>query len=83
GVTRYPPGLRDGLALMSDGPVPSPTSALGGRPAARVTRWLWTVALPDEAGRRRPDGDSAGDPAGDPEGDLDHADVRIAALDEW
>jgi heat shock protein HtpX len=74
-VTRYPPGLRDALALMVDGPVPSPSSPLSGRGVALVTRWLWTVSLPDPAGGRRSGGGVAGE--------LDAADVRISALDEW
>ena len=75
GVTRYPPGLREGLALMVDGPVAPPSSPLAGRGVALVTRWLWTVSLADASGRRRSDGGATGE--------LDDADVRIAALDEW
>ena len=74
-VTRYPPGLRDALALLVDGPVPSPGSPLAGRGVALVTRWLWTVSLPDPSGGRRPGGGVAGE--------LDDAAVRISALDEW
>jgi Zn-dependent protease with chaperone function len=72
GVTRYPPGLREAMALMVEGPTPT---SWGGRGVGRVTQWLWTVSLADGAGERR-----AGDGAA---GALDHADVRIAALDEW
>ncbi|HVC71305.1 MAG TPA: M48 family metalloprotease [Acidimicrobiales bacterium] len=75
GVTRYPPGLRDALALLVDGPVPGSSSPLAGRGVALVTRWLWTVSLPDPSGERRSGGGVAGE--------LDAADVRISALDEW
>jgi Zn-dependent protease with chaperone function len=74
-VTRYPPGLREALALMVDGPVSSPSSPLAGRGVAHVTRWLWTVSLADATGGRRSQGGSIGE--------LDDAAVRIAALDEW
>jgi heat shock protein HtpX len=74
-VTRYPPGLRQALALMIEGPVPQPSSALAGRGVALVSRWLWTVSLPDASGARRSQGGAAGG--------LDDPAVRIAALDEW
>ena len=74
-ITRYPPGLRDALALMVDGPVSPSTSPLAGRGVAHVTRWLWTVSLADAAGGRRSHGGTTGE--------LDDASVRIAALDEW
>jgi heat shock protein HtpX len=74
-VTRYPPGLREALALMVDGPGPRAPSPLAGRGVAHATRWLWTVSLADEAGERRSQGGVAGG--------LDDAAVRIAALDEW
>jgi heat shock protein HtpX len=74
-VTRYPPGLRQALALMVDGPVSPPPSPLAGRGVAHVTRWLWTVSLADAAGGRRSHGGVTGE--------LDDAAVRIAALDEW
>ncbi|HEY5250980.1 MAG TPA: M48 family metalloprotease [Acidimicrobiales bacterium] len=74
-VTRYPPGLRQALALMIEGPVPTPSSPLAGRGVALVTRWLWTVSLVDASGGRRSPGGVAGG--------LDDAAVRIAALDEW
>jgi Zn-dependent protease with chaperone function len=74
-VTRYPPGLREALALMVDGPVSRAPSPLAGRGVAHATRWLWTVSLADEAGERRSQGGVAGG--------LDDAAVRIAALDEW
>jgi heat shock protein HtpX len=74
-VTRYPPGLRDALVGMAEGPRPQPPSRLVGRGVARTTRWLWTVALP------------GGGPAHLAErgavGELDDPGVRIAALDEW
>ena len=74
-VTRYPPGLRQALALMTDGPRPRSPSPLAGRGVALVTRGLWTVSLPDAGGDRRPPGGAAGG--------LDDPAVRIAALDEW
>jgi Zn-dependent protease with chaperone function len=74
-VTRYPPGLREALALMVDGPRPRPPSPLAGRGVAHATRWLWTVSLTDEAGLRPSQGGVVGG--------LDDASVRIAALDEW
>ena len=74
-VTRYPPGLREALALMVEGPLPRSPSPLAGRGVAQVTRWLWTVSLADATGQRRSQGGAAGD--------LDAAAVRIAALDEW
>jgi hypothetical protein len=74
-VTRYPPGLRQALALIVDGPAAVAPSPLAGRGVAHVTRWLWTVALSDGAGGRRSHGGVAGE--------LDDAAVRIAALDEW
>lgn len=80
GVTRYPPGLRDALSAMIEGPLPAPGSALSNRPGARVTRWLWTVALPAPA--RSPGTTGWTDPQ-HVVGELDAAAVRIAALDEW
>jgi Zn-dependent protease with chaperone function len=74
-VTRYPPGLRQALALMVEGPVSRSPSPLAGRGVAHATRWLWTVSLPDGAGGRRSQGGVAGE--------LDAAAVRISALDEW
>jgi Zn-dependent protease with chaperone function len=73
-VTRYPPGLRQALALMVDGPEARSSSPLAGRGVAHVTRWLWTVSLVDSAGERPSQGGVAGG--------LDDADVRISALDE-
>lgn len=77
-VTRYPPGLRDALVLMAEGPQARPSSPLAGRGVARTTRWLWTVTLADT---------TAGAPAPNvvlvPDGELDAPGVRIAALDEW
>jgi Zn-dependent protease with chaperone function len=73
-VTRYPPGLREALVLMAEGPSPGPSSALARRAVARTTRWLWTVPLHETA-------EAA--PAGDELiGDLDAPEVRVAALDE-
>jgi Zn-dependent protease with chaperone function len=77
-VTRYPPGLRDALVLMAEGPRPSPASALSGKGIARTTRWLWTVALPDGDSRV-----TAASVVPIVDGELDAPGVRIAALDEW
>jgi Zn-dependent protease with chaperone function len=74
-VTRYPPGLREALAKMADGPLPRSSSPLAGRGVAHVTRWLWTVSLADADGGRRSQGGARGG--------LDDVSVRIAALDEW
>lgn len=68
-VTRFPPGLRQALDRMAaDGG----TSVLMSRRAGKVTRWLWTAALPAGEG-----GDV------DCTGELDAPAVRMAALDEW
>jgi len=77
-VTRYPPGLRDALVLMAEGPLARPPSALAGRGVARTTRWLWTVPLADTTGDAAP---SSVVRVSD--GELDAPGVRIAALDEW
>jgi Peptidase family M48 len=45
-VTRYPPGLRDGLVKMTAGPPPASPSTLASAGTGRVLRWLWTV-VPD------------------------------------
>jgi Zn-dependent protease with chaperone function len=74
-VTRYPPGLRDALVLMAEGPVPRAPSPMARRGVARTTRWLWTVALPEDRG-----GDVM---RWDVEGELDAPGVRVAALAEW
>ncbi len=74
-VTRYPPGLREGLVLMAEGPVPQVPSRLARRGLARTTRWLWTVALPEAPG--------ASVTARDHVGELDAPAVRVASLDEW
>lgn len=72
-VTRYPPGLRQALAALSE-PAAGHSALSAGR-AGQVTRWLWTVVLPDQSGHR---------PAGDElVGELDAPGVRVAALDEW
>jgi Zn-dependent protease with chaperone function len=74
-VTRYPPGLREALVLMADGPAPRLDSPLARRAIANTTRWLWTVALPE--------GDGNGDAALVPiVGELDAPAARVAALDE-
>lgn len=80
GVTRYPPGLRDALSAIVEGPVPPAGSALSNRAGARATRWLWTVALPGPA---RPPVTPGWTDREQVVGDLDSAAVRIAALDEW
>jgi len=49
-VTRFPPGLREALVVMAEGPAPRVPSALAQRGVSRTTRWLWTVALPDAPG---------------------------------
>jgi len=73
-VTRFPPGLRDALVVMVDGPAPVPPSRLAERGVAAATRWLWTVPLPGAPGEARDE---------DGVGELDAPAVRIAALDEW
>ena len=74
-VTRFPPGLRDALVLMAEGPAPLPPSSLARRGVARTTRWLWTVALPDTAG-----GDVM---RSDLVGELDAPALRVSSLAEW
>ena len=74
-VTRYPPGLRDALVLMAEGPAPRVPSPLTRRAVTRTTRWLWTVALPEIPG-----GDVM---RWDVVGDLDAPAARVTALDEW
>jgi len=74
-VTRYPPGLRDALVLMAEGPAPAPSSPLAEGGVARATRWLWTVALPDTPHSTALRSGAVGE--------LDAPAVRIAALDEW
>jgi heat shock protein HtpX len=71
-ATRYPPGLRHALEIMTS--VPG-TSALSSRRAGQVTRWLFTTVLPDRTGRRPGDAEVVGE--------LDAPQVRMAALDEW
>jgi Zn-dependent protease with chaperone function len=77
GVTRFPPGLRDALATMVEGPVPVAPSPLADSAVARATRWLWAVALPspETVGADVPEVDLL-------TGQLDAPVVRIAALDE-
>ena len=67
-VTRFPPGLRQALDMAAAGG----TSVLMSRRAGKVTRWLWTAALPAADGG-----------AVDCTGELDAPAVRMAALDEW
>jgi heat shock protein HtpX len=74
-VTRFPPGLREGLVLMAEGPQPRVPSPLARRGVARTTRWLWTVALPETPG-----GDVM---RWDHVGELDAPALRVASLDEW
>ncbi len=68
-AVRYPPGLRDALAAMQNGPVPAPGSVFTGRSLA-ITRWLWVDPSIGRRDQHRL-------------GDLDASDVRIAVLDEW
>jgi Zn-dependent protease with chaperone function len=70
GVTRYPPGLRKGLAAMAEDVGHHPDGLLATSGGGRVTRWLWTVPLGAALG-----GDAL-------IGELDAPAVRIAALDE-
>ncbi|HLN43013.1 MAG TPA: M48 family metalloprotease [Acidimicrobiales bacterium] len=74
-VTRFPPGLREALVLMADGPTPRVPSPLARRGVARTTRWLWTVAMPETPG-----GDVM---RWNVVGELDAPGLRVAALDEW
>ncbi len=73
-ITRYPPGLRDALAVMDSGPPPAAGGPLAAKALSSATRRLWTVPLPSTS-RRTLD-------AGDEVGDLDATSARIAALDE-
>ncbi len=74
-VTRFPPGLREALVLMAEGPAPRAPSALTRRGVARTTRWLWTVALPETPG-----GDVM---RWDGVGELDAPALRVSSLAEW
>lgn len=74
-MTRFPPGLRDALVSMAEGPAPRPPSSLTRRGISRTTRWLWTVALPDAA-----EGDVM---RGDLVGELDAPALRVSSLAEW
>ncbi|MHB8682106.1 MAG: M48 family metalloprotease [Acidimicrobiales bacterium] len=74
-VTRYPPGLRHALAVLSGEEGAVAASATGTRRVGQLTRWLWTAVLPDTDGSR-PTGDAL-------VGELDTPSVRICALDEW
>jgi len=74
-ATRFPPGLRDALVVMAEGPAPQARSPLSRRGVARATRWLWTVALPDTPG---------GDVMRLAEvGELDAPGLRVSSLQEW
>ena len=68
-TVRYPPGLRDALGTLEEGPGPSSDSVFTGR-RWRATRWLWIDPMVG----------SRGDPV---EGELDATSVRRAALAEW
>jgi len=74
-VTRFPPGLRDALVLMAEGPGPRSPSPLTRRSVARTTRWLWTVALPETPG-----GDVMRWNVVD---ELDAPALRVSSLAEW
>lgn len=69
-VTRYPPGLRAGLATMAESVEPGAGGGMLATRAGRATRWLWTVPLGPA-----PEGEAL-------VGALDAAEVRMAALDE-
>jgi hypothetical protein len=69
GVTRYPPGLRDGLVKMTAGPPPAPPSTLASAGTGRVLRWVWTV-VPELLSPRTT------------VGVLDAPATRVAVLDE-
>jgi heat shock protein HtpX len=71
-VTRYPPGLRHALEVMASVPA---QPGLASRRVGQITRWLFTVALPDRNGHPSAEDDLVGE--------LDAASVRMAALDEW
>jgi Zn-dependent protease with chaperone function len=71
-VTRYPPGLRQALGEMTG---QEAAGGLAARRAGQVTRWLFTVVLPERSGRRPGDDEITGE--------LDAPQVRMAALDEW
>lgn len=76
-VTRYPPALSKALATMAAA-TSSPVAVQGTLARSRagqLTRWLFTVALPDRSGRV-PDSEPT-------VGELDAPSVRVAALDEW
>ena len=68
-TVRYPPGLRDALGAMAEGPAPSPGSVFAA-PRLAMTRWLWVD--PDPGPGRR-DGRQG----------IEALEVRIAALTEW
>lgn len=74
GMTRYPPGLRDGLQAMASASESDAlcegAPALCASAAGKSTRWLWTVLLGPA-----PEGEAV-------IGELDAPEVRIAALDE-
>jgi Zn-dependent protease with chaperone function len=74
-VTRFPPGLHEGLLLMAEGPAPRQPSPLTRRGVSRATRWLWTVALPESPG-----GDVM---RWDVVDELDAPALRVSALAEW
>jgi len=68
-TVRYPPGLRDALLAMEDGPGPRPGSVFTGRRWA-ATRWLWIDPM-------------VGDRDASLEDALDNTAVRSVALGEW
>lgn len=68
-VVRYPPGLRDALALIRTAARPSGSSVFAGD-RWTATRWVWIDPM-------------VGAPERAPIGELDATDVRMAALAEW
>ena len=70
-AVRYPPGLHDALAALSDPPaVVEPASVFSPRKLAS-TRWVWLDPMAEA-----PSGSA-------PDGELDAASVRLAALAEY
>jgi Zn-dependent protease with chaperone function len=69
-TVRYPPGLRDALTMIGNGPRPAAGSIFEDRRLA-MTRWIWVNQDPGHSGS-----------AGTSPASLDDLDVRIAALAE-
>jgi Zn-dependent protease with chaperone function len=85
---RYPPGLRDALRAMAEGPAPAAASVFA-EPRMAVSRWIWADPYPGaarHAGEARPDRTGPGRTGPDraaPDSSIERLDVRIAALAEW